>query len=175
MQLMATIKDGVVLRVAASELSGRLDIMKASDNLTFLAEVIIQQAIDVARAELVSRHGVPGGENPGFAVMGYGKLGGIELGYGSDLDLVFVYSGAEGETSGPRQIDNARFFARLAQRVVHILGTNVCNQGSFMKWICACAPMASPDCRALIWRVFCAIRLSLRGHGSIRRWSGRGR
>lgn len=125
MQLMATIKDGVVLRVAASELSGRLDIMKASDNLTFLAEVIIQQAIDVARAELVSRHGVPGGENPGFAVMGYGKLGGIELGYGSDLDLVFVYSGAEGETSGPRQIDNARFFARLAQRVVHILGTNV--------------------------------------------------
>lgn len=125
MQVMATVKDGVVLRVAASELSGRIDTMKASDNLTFLAEVIIQHAIDVARAELVSRHGEPGGDSAGFAVMAYGKLGGIELGYGSDLDLVFVFDGADGETSGPRQIDNSRFFARLAQRVVHILGTNV--------------------------------------------------
>ncbi len=125
MQVMATIKDGVVLRVAASELTGRLDIMKASDNLTFLAEVIIQHAIDVAKSEMVSRHGEPGGNTAGFAVMGYGKLGGIELGYGSDLDLVFVFDGADGETSGPRQIDNSRFFARLAQRVVHILGTNV--------------------------------------------------
>jgi glutamate-ammonia-ligase adenylyltransferase len=99
--------------------------MVASDNLTFLAEVMVNQAIQVARAELVTRHGEPQGDDAGFAVMGYGKLGGIELGYGSDLDLVFVYDGGRGTTSGPKVIENTRFFTRLAQRVVHVLSTNV--------------------------------------------------
>ena len=125
MHAMAGIKDAVVLRVAASELTGSLPVMVASDNLTFLAEVMIAQAIQVARAELVSRHGEPQGQGAGFAVMGYGKLGGIELGYGSDLDLVFVYDGGRGATAGPKIIDNTRFFTRLAQRVVHVLSTNV--------------------------------------------------
>ena len=125
MHAMAGIKDAVVLRVAASELNGSLPVMVASDNLTFLAEVMIAQAIQVARAELVSRYGEPQGEDAGFAVMGYGKLGGIELGYGSDLDLVFVYDGGRGVTSGPKIIENTRFFTRLAQRVVHVLSTNV--------------------------------------------------
>lgn len=120
---LGRIKDSVVLRVAASELTGRLPIMKVSDYLTFLAEVILQQAIHVARAELVQRHGEPQGDRLGFAVLGYGKLGGIELSYGSDLDLVFVYEGGEGETAGPRVIDNIRFYTRLAQRVVHVLST----------------------------------------------------
>ncbi|WP_435213406.1 bifunctional [glutamate--ammonia ligase]-adenylyl-L-tyrosine phosphorylase/[glutamate--ammonia-ligase] adenylyltransferase [Luminiphilus sp. nBUS_16] len=125
MHAMAGIKDAVVLRVAASELNGSLPVMVASDNLTFLAEVMVTQAIQVARAELVTRHGEPQGDEAGFAVMGYGKLGGIELGYGSDLDLVFVYDGGRGTTSGPKIIENTRFFTRLAQRVVHVLSTNV--------------------------------------------------
>ena len=125
MHAMAGIKDAVVLRVAASELNGSLPVMVASDNLTFLAEVMVNQAIQVARAELVTRHGEPQGDDAGFAVMGYGKLGGIELGYGSDLDLVFVYDGGRGTTSGPKVIENTRFFTRLAQRVVHVLSTNV--------------------------------------------------
>ncbi len=129
MHAMARIKDAVVLRVAASELHGALPLMKASDNLTYLAEVMVAQAIHVARVQLVARHGEPQGDDVGFAVMGYGKLGGIELGYGSDLDIVFVYSGAGGATAGPRVIDNVRFFNRLAQRVVHVLSTNVA-QGS---------------------------------------------
>ena len=55
--------------------------------------------------------------------MGYGKLGGLELGYGSDLDLVFIHdcSGPNQETNGPKPLDNARFFARLVQRLVHVL------------------------------------------------------
>ena len=125
MHAMAGIKDAVVLRVAASELRGDLPLMKASDNLTYLAEVMVAQAIQVAWAELVSRHGEPQGDNVGFAVMGYGKLGGIELGYGSDLDIVFVFEGSGGATTGPRVIDNDRFFTRLAQRAVHVLSTNV--------------------------------------------------
>ena len=121
MAALSRIKDAVILRVAASEVSGTLPVMKVSDNLTFLAEVMIEQALAVARAELVKQHGAPQADNAGFAVIGYGKLGGLELSYGSDLDLVFVFDGAGGETAGPRVIDNTRFYTRLAQRVVHVL------------------------------------------------------
>lgn len=123
MGALSRTKDGFTLRVAASELTGTLPIMKVSDYLTFLAEVMLEQAVAVARAELVQRYGEPISEHAGFAVMAYGKLGGIELSYGSDLDLVFVFDGAEGETAGPKVIDNTRFYTRLAQRVVHVLST----------------------------------------------------
>jgi len=125
MLALGRIKDSIVLRVAASELSGSLPIMKVSDYLTFLAETLLEQAIAVAKAELLTRHGEPQGANTGFAVLGYGKLGGIELSYGSDLDVVFVFDGAEGETAGPRVIDNVRFYTRLAQRIVHVLSTQM--------------------------------------------------
>ncbi len=125
MLALGRIKDAVVLRVAASELGGTLPTMKVSDYLTFLAEVLLEHAIAVAKAELVARHGDPGGPDTGFAVIGYGKLGGIELSYGSDLDLVFVYQGGEGHTTGPKPIENIRFYTRLAQRVVHVLSTRM--------------------------------------------------
>ena len=125
MGALSRIKEGVILRVAASELSGTLPVMQVSDNLTFLAEVMIEQAIAVARAELVQRYGEPQAEHAGFAVMAYGKLGGIELSYGSDLDLVFVFNGADGETAGPKVIDNSRFYTRLAQRVTHVLSAQM--------------------------------------------------
>ncbi len=61
---------------------------------------------------------------PGFAVIGYGKLGGHELGYASDLDMIFLYEGCEeGTTTGPRAIPNEEFFARLGQRLIHFLTT----------------------------------------------------
>jgi glutamate-ammonia-ligase adenylyltransferase len=76
----------------------------------------------------VQRHGTPDCQldderiGKGFAVVAYGKLGGFELGYGSDLDLVFLHAGIQGQTRGGKYpIDNAQFFARLGQRVVHIL------------------------------------------------------
>ncbi|MFW6041818.1 MAG: bifunctional glutamine synthetase adenylyltransferase/deadenyltransferase, partial [Guyparkeria sp.] len=60
---------------------------------------------------------------PGLAIIGYGKLGGIELGYGSDLDLVFLHDSTDREavTDGDRTIDNSLFFARLAQKIIHTL------------------------------------------------------
>ncbi len=125
MLALGRIKDSMVLRVAASELAGSLPIMKVSDYLTFLAEILLHQAIAVAKAELVSRHGQPQGEQASFAVLGFGKLGGLELSYASDLDVVFVYAGGEGETAGPKVIDNVRFYTRLAQRVVHVLSTQM--------------------------------------------------
>ena len=77
--------------------------------------------------DLVKKHGRPGGlhamEN-GFAIIGYGKLGGIELGYGSDLDLVFIHNAAPNSmTDGQRSVAADVFYARLAQRMIHILTT----------------------------------------------------
>ena len=116
------------LRIAACEVEGALSLMNASDNLTWLAEVILEHVLDLAWDWMVQRHGHPGhGEEdpePGMLVLGYGKLGGIELGHGSDLDLVFVHNADPNLSSdGERSIDNATFFVRLGQRMVHILTT----------------------------------------------------
>ncbi len=126
------------LKVAASEVTGRLPLMKVSDKLTFLAEVILERALAVAWQDMVAKHGRPsrkvegereafgdsGLEDCGFVVIGYGKLGGIELGHGSDLDLVFVYDNqATGATDGDRALDSSVFYTRLGQRIIHILDT----------------------------------------------------
>ena len=128
MDALRYFKASHVLRVAASELGGQLPLMQVSDKLTFLAEVILGQVIAIAWADLVAKYGEPDrqGDGYGFAIFGYGKLGGIELGHGSDLDLVFVQdSASQGVTSGPRQIDNVMFYTRLGQRIIHILETRM--------------------------------------------------
>src|SRR5690606_16457612 len=116
------------LRVAACEVTGALPLMKASDNLTWLAEAILDHVLALAWEWMVARHGRPGrapdAPEPGLLVVGYGKLGGIELGHGSDLDLVFIHNADPNLASdGDKAIDNATFFMRLGQRMIHILAT----------------------------------------------------
>jgi len=114
------------LRVAASEVIGTLPLMKVSDNLTWIAEVILEHVLALAWEQMVRRHGQPGFDDrpPGFLVVGYGKLGGIELGYSSDLDLVFLHDADLNlTTDGEHSIDNGTFFMRLGQRIIHILAT----------------------------------------------------
>jgi glutamate-ammonia-ligase adenylyltransferase len=134
MEALRYFKGAQQLHIAASEVTGRLPLMQVSDKLTFLAEVIIEQALHMAWLDLTTRYGWPGSresggdglepQDSGFAVLGYGKLGGIELGHGSDLDLVFVYDAdAGGVTDGDRPIENTVFYTRLGQRVIHILDT----------------------------------------------------
>ncbi len=128
MDTLRYFKASHVLRVAASEVAGRLPLMKVSDKLTFIAEVILEHVIDVAWHDLTVKYGEPrrASQGSGFAVYAYGKLGGIELGYGSDLDLVFIYDAdASGATSGERSIDNAVFYTRLGQRMIHIMETRM--------------------------------------------------
>ena len=124
MQDLRRFKDEIVFRVAASELEGSLPLMKVSDNLSFLAEVILDEAVTQAKTELELRHGTPG-NSAGFAILAYGKLGGLELNYQSDLDLVFVCDGESGMTNGDKPIENYRYFTRLAQKVIHILTTTM--------------------------------------------------
>ena len=129
------------LRVAACQISGALPLMKISDYLTFLAEVILQAVLEIAWQAMVEKHGMPS-EGPGldkpdslagqvnegsqhFIIVGYGKLGGIELGPASDLDLVFIHdvdSQAETlATENQKAITHSVFFTRLGQKIIHIL------------------------------------------------------
>jgi glutamate-ammonia-ligase adenylyltransferase len=117
------------LRVAASEITGSLPLMKVSDYLTWLAEAILEQVLALAWRHTVARHGAPQRPDgtlcdPGFVIVGYGKVGGIELGHGSDLDLVFIHDGdPQAETDGAKPIDGAQFFTRLGQRIIHLITT----------------------------------------------------
>jgi glutamate-ammonia-ligase adenylyltransferase len=104
-----------------------LDVMKVSDHLTALSEAIVTQCVNLAWQQMVTRFGYPPGandDNKGFAVIAYGKAGGIELGYDSDLDLVFVHnSDGNGQTNGDKQIDARQFYLKLAQRLLHLFNT----------------------------------------------------
>jgi len=115
------------LRIAASDISGSLPINNVSDKLTVLAEVILENVVDAAWMQMQQRYGVPAhleGTDKGFAVIGYGKLGGYELGYGSDLDLVFLHSAPRGvSTDGKKSIEAQQFYIKLAQRIMHLLNT----------------------------------------------------
>jgi glutamate-ammonia-ligase adenylyltransferase len=123
-----------VLRVAAVDVKGDLPLMKVSDQLTWLAEAVLEQVHSMAYREMVHKYGRPwcaraGGSDgegyePELAVIAYGKLGGIELGYSSDLDVVFLHnSGGEGHTLGEHPVPNEVFFARYGQRMIQLLGT----------------------------------------------------
>jgi len=124
-------KQAQVLRVAAADIMGVIPIMVVSDYLTDIAEVILNQVLMLAWGQLSKKHGVPPGEHAdqvsGFGIIAYGKMGGIELGYGSDLDLVFLYAGEKGEaqTDGGKPIGCAQWYARLGQRIIHILTANM--------------------------------------------------
>ena len=128
MDALRYFKASHVLRVAASELVGRLPLMQVSDKLTWIAEVILEEVLAVAWAGLTQKYGQPCRDHAGlgFAIFGYGKLGGVELGYGSDLDLVFIYDAAKGGvTDGENSIDNAVFYTRLGQRMIQIIETQM--------------------------------------------------
>lgn len=118
-----------VLRAAACELTGNLPLMKISDYLTHIAEEVLQQVFWLAWFQMVDKYGVPTRVDgspcdPDFALIAYGKLGGIELSYASDLDLVFVHDGdPQGQTQGTKAVDNNVFFMRLGQRILHLLST----------------------------------------------------
>ncbi|HUT42859.1 MAG TPA: bifunctional [glutamate--ammonia ligase]-adenylyl-L-tyrosine phosphorylase/[glutamate--ammonia-ligase] adenylyltransferase, partial [Desulfobacterales bacterium] len=121
-------KQANTLRVAVADVTGSLPLMRVSDHLSYIAETVLNEVVNLAWNHLVEKHGAPtcllNGKKcaRGFVVIAYGKLGGLELGYASDLDLVFLHAGSGGQTTGGIQpIDNAQFFARLGQRVVHIL------------------------------------------------------
>jgi glutamate-ammonia-ligase adenylyltransferase len=113
LDVLRVFKESHQFRVAVCELRGILPLMKISDYLTFLAEVILSEALAIAwrDAELEAR--ATEMAHP-FVVVGYGKLGGLELGPGSDLDLVFIHD----LPPGTERISN-----RMVRRLLQLLTT----------------------------------------------------
>ncbi|MGH8507339.1 MAG: bifunctional [glutamate--ammonia ligase]-adenylyl-L-tyrosine phosphorylase/[glutamate--ammonia-ligase] adenylyltransferase [Gammaproteobacteria bacterium] len=129
MEVLRHFKHAQVLRVAAADVAGVLPVRRVSDHLTGIAETVLQAALEMAREAMAQRYGEPmcgdgaARRAAGFAIVAYGKLGGIELGYGSDLDLVFLHDsrGDKQQTSGA--VHNQEFFTRLGQRIIHVVTT----------------------------------------------------
>ena len=120
------------LRIAAADISGALPITEVSDHLTMLAEAIIEEVSQLAWQQVTNRFGMPiskaDGIDKGFAIIGYGKVGGMELSYSSDLDLVFVHDANINEcTNGEKEISVGQFYLKLAQRMMHIFNTRMSN------------------------------------------------
>jgi [glutamine synthetase] adenylyltransferase / [glutamine synthetase]-adenylyl-L-tyrosine phosphorylase len=129
-ELLRQFQTAAIFRVAVADLMGGLPLMKVSDRLTDIAELIVREALSLSWAQITARHGAPRSVNaagqsiaPTMMVVAYGKLGGLELGYGSDLDLVFLHdsAGESQRTDGEQPVDNTVFFQRLGQRLVHLL------------------------------------------------------
>jgi glutamate-ammonia-ligase adenylyltransferase len=121
-----------VFKVAAADITGHLPVTKVSDYLTWIAEAVLNVTVEFAWRLMQERSGLPGGmtetnkRNP-FMVLGYGKVGGIELGYGSDLDIVFVYEGlnSSDQAVSPKgkSLDNAIYFIRMGQKIISLMTT----------------------------------------------------
>ena len=123
-------KQANLLRVAATDIMGVTPLMVVSDYLTFLAETLLDGVMRQAWRMTVAKHGSPpGATGPndihGFGIVAYGKLGGLELGYGSDLDLVFLHNAADSTalTVGGNPLTLAEFYARVAKRMVTLMTT----------------------------------------------------
>ncbi len=123
------------LRIALNDIYGHTPQGQTTLQLSLVAEACLQQATMIAREELVERYGLPycddrenASHEATFAIVGMGKLGGMELNYHSDLDIIFIYEG-DGKTRPTTGTDSTRFrpqtnqqyFARLAQRIISIL------------------------------------------------------
>lgn len=124
-----------LLRVALGDIRGSLSLQQGPGQLTLLAETCLQQATTMARDELLPRYGLPtcldangDKQEAAFAIVALGKLGGRELNYHSDLDIIFIYED-KGQTQGAADSDpalfktrsNQEYFSRLAQRIISIL------------------------------------------------------
>ncbi len=123
-------KQSNVLRVASADIAGVIPLMVVSDYLTYIAEEIVKFVVGIAWRILEKKHGLPQQANEKemkFAVIAYGKFGGIELGYGSDLDLVFLSDTVDqhGVTSGDKPVTCLEFYAKLGQKISSILNTKM--------------------------------------------------
>lgn len=126
------LKLATTLRIAVGQLQGNLDGEEARAALSRLADAVLGGVLDIATAEIADRHGRFGGaaDSGSLAIVGYGSLGSSELGYHSDLDIVFLFDtaptgrdgpAADPQSDGPRPLPPERYFARLAQRVLSFL------------------------------------------------------
>ena len=116
------LKQSLSFRIAMAALAQRQPAADSAAQLAVLAEELLRAALRLARAEIERAHGRIVGA--GFAVAAYGSVGGRELGFDSDLDLVFLHDArADAVSDGARPLDASRYYARLAQKLIGLMGT----------------------------------------------------
>ena len=124
LEALRQFKQMQLLHIAAADVEHVLTTMKVSDHLTYVAEALLDFVVQMAWNQMIERYGKPAhlaDNHKGLVVVAYGKLGGWELGYGSDLDLVFLHDcPANSVTNGDKQIDSRQFYLRLVQRIIHL-------------------------------------------------------
>lgn len=115
-------RQSLSFRIAQATLFQQQAASESAVQLAELAEVILQSVFELAKAEIQSQHGMI--EDAGFALVGYGSVGAKELGFASDLDLVFLHNAtASMMSNGNRPLDAQRYFARLAQKIIGLMQT----------------------------------------------------
>ena len=131
MDRMRLFKQQMVFGIAVLDVFYDEPVETVSDRLTELADALLEKVLGLCWQAMVAKYGEPhcllDGNDfyPAMSIVAYGKLGGNELGYDSDLDIIFLHnsSGEQQVTTGEKRIDNQTFFARVAQRVIHFLNT----------------------------------------------------
>ena len=123
LRLLNETRQAISFRIALATLDATQSAADSARQLAQLADAVLASVLGIAEDELRAAHGeVPDAR---FAVLGYGSLGGYELGFGSDLDLGFLYDAPmDAESDGRRPIEAQRWFARLAQKIVGYLQTS---------------------------------------------------
>jgi glutamate-ammonia-ligase adenylyltransferase len=109
-----------ILRIVVRDVMGLSSLSEITGELSSLADAVIDVAYRRIREDLCAKYGAP--DDSGFSVLALGKLGGQELNYSSDIDLMFVYGGA-GQTSGPASITNREFYKKVAAHLTELLST----------------------------------------------------
>ncbi len=121
-----------LLRIVVRDVLSLGTLPEITAELSSLADVLLETAYERIHQDLVSRYGLPRSEADGseahFAVIALGKLGGKELNYSSDIDLMFLYSDP-GHTDGPERITNKEFFKRAANQLTALLSTYTATEG----------------------------------------------
>ena len=118
-------RHSLAFRIGLAWRAGRVDAVAATRLLAAVADAVVQAALTIAQREVERAHGrLPSSAGSGFAVLGYGSIGAQELGFASDLDLVFVHGAdAQSMSNGARSLDAGRWHLRLAQKLVALLDT----------------------------------------------------
>ncbi|MEN8710635.1 MAG: bifunctional [glutamate--ammonia ligase]-adenylyl-L-tyrosine phosphorylase/[glutamate--ammonia-ligase] adenylyltransferase [Arenicellales bacterium] len=128
MNLLREFHNSKLLGVASLDISTNLPAKDTGKSLSAIAEACVKASLKLSIHDIVSSHGTPTNYSQDalpFCVIAYGKLGSRELLFGSDLDLVFISASLpdSDRTSGPRKVYIPQFFARIGQRLVHIIST----------------------------------------------------
>ncbi len=112
-----------ILRIGYNDIVRELPLELTTLDLSQLADACLEVALEVALKHADEKFGPPvgrGGHRAKFVVLGLGKLGGLELNYSSDIDLIFLYD-VEGQTAGPKVVSNSEYFGRMGSEIVRLL------------------------------------------------------